>query len=163
MTSTQSKSVARILLKSVNAALASIDKKAPISDDVAHDVRKQLKRARATLRLLRSSLGENVYHRENRALRDVSRIVSPLRDARAQVDVLDALRERHPHRLSPDELAPLSVVLLKRLGQVRRRVGPSSTKIRGAIRNLKASRRRLRNHCEQESTPQDVAAGLRKV
>src|SRR5262245_12594335 len=126
MTSSHSHSLSVVMTKSLNAARRCIDGRSPISDDSAHEARKQLKRARAALRLLRPTLGDKIYRRENQALRDVSRVVSPLRDARAQLDVLDALRGRHSRRLAPEELAPLSTALMKRLGQAHRRVQAGS-------------------------------------
>jgi CHAD domain-containing protein len=46
-----------------------------------HGARKQLKKARAMLRLLRSALGEEIYEKENAALRDAARPISGLRDS----------------------------------------------------------------------------------
>src|SRR5581483_7511007 len=41
-----------------------------------HEARKNLKKVRATLRLVREQLGEQVYQRENRDFRDVARALS---------------------------------------------------------------------------------------
>ena len=171
MTLPQSKSVAATLLESIGAALACIEGKSPISDEGVHELRKQLKRARAALRLLRLSIGDEVYRRENRVLRDASRVVSPLRDARAQVDVLDALRERKPKALAPEGLALLSTSLLQRLGRTHRRFQSSSPAVRKAARGLKATQRRLRTLSErerlferhQEGIAQDLPTGAQRV
>jgi CHAD domain len=64
-----------------------------------HETRKALKRLRALLRLLRDTLGEEEYERENRALRDIGRRLSAARDAEVMVATLDSLRERHPRKL----------------------------------------------------------------
>ena len=45
-------------------------------DDSIHEARKELKKARATLRLLRDALGKKAYKRENTALRDAARPLS---------------------------------------------------------------------------------------
>jgi CHAD domain-containing protein len=45
-----------------------------------HGARKQLKRARATLRLLRPAIGDDSYRRENIAARDAARPLSKARD-----------------------------------------------------------------------------------
>ena len=71
------------LLQSLGTAILCFRRSASISDERAHDARKQLKQARAVLRLLRAELGDTVYRRENRVLRDASRTISPLRDAKA--------------------------------------------------------------------------------
>lgn len=61
-------------------------------DDAVHAVRKSLKRTRAVLRLLRDELGEPRYRRENFALRDAARPLTPVRDAKVFVDALAALK-----------------------------------------------------------------------
>src|SRR5947209_2526672 len=58
-------------------------------DDVVHDVRKRCKRVRALLRLVRGEIGDDVYHRENRVLRDSARALSAMRDAAVLVHVHD--------------------------------------------------------------------------
>lgn len=58
-------------------------------DDVAHDVRKRCKTVRALLRLIRDEVGKDVYRRENRALRDAARALSPVRDAAVLIQVHD--------------------------------------------------------------------------
>jgi CHAD domain-containing protein len=59
-----------------------------ISDESIHRIRQELKRARATLRLLRPSIGAIAYHRENLAVRDVARPLTPVRDARVLLHTL---------------------------------------------------------------------------
>jgi CHAD domain-containing protein len=68
-------------------ALGSVD--ASNVDDVIHEVRKRCKRARAALRLIRDEVGEDVYRRENDALRDAGRLLSDVRDAAVLVEVHD--------------------------------------------------------------------------
>jgi CHAD domain-containing protein len=59
-----------------------------ISDESIHRIRQELKRARATLRLLRPSLGAVEYNRENLAVRDVARALTPVRDAKVLLHTL---------------------------------------------------------------------------
>lgn len=66
------------------------------SDDAGiavHEARKDLKRLRSLVRLLRPGLKKRVYRREADALRDVSRGLGALREADALVETVDALRE----------------------------------------------------------------------
>jgi len=64
------------------------------SDRHIHEIRRQLKRCRALLRLLRKSLGEDVYRRENARLRDVGHPLAAVRDAAVLVRALEALCPR---------------------------------------------------------------------
>jgi CHAD domain-containing protein len=61
--------------------------------EAIHGARKDLKKARAGLRLIREELGEKTFKRENRALRDAARLLSASRDAEVKVETLDALVE----------------------------------------------------------------------
>jgi CYTH domain-containing protein/CHAD domain-containing protein len=62
-------------------------------DEAIHGARKDLKKARAALRLVREELGEKVFKRENRALRDAARLLSASRDATVKLETLEALIE----------------------------------------------------------------------
>ncbi|HTT96392.1 MAG TPA: CHAD domain-containing protein [Solirubrobacterales bacterium] len=59
--------------------------------EAIHGSRKDLKKARAALRLIRDELGEKTFKRENRALRDAARLLSASRDAEVKLATLDAL------------------------------------------------------------------------
>jgi CYTH domain-containing protein/CHAD domain-containing protein len=61
--------------------------------EAIHGARKDLKKARAALRLVREDLGEKAFKRENRALRDAARTLSASRDAEVKPTTLDALVE----------------------------------------------------------------------
>lgn len=61
--------------------------------EAIHGARKDLKKARAALRLVREDLGKKTFKRENRALRDAARTLSASRDAEVKVATLDALTD----------------------------------------------------------------------
>jgi CHAD domain-containing protein len=72
-----------------------------LDDDAIHAVRKDLKHARAALRLLRGAVSEDAYRRENAALRDAARPLAAARDARALLETAGALlasSDMKPHR-----------------------------------------------------------------
>jgi CHAD domain-containing protein len=60
-----------------------------------HETRKSLKRLRATVRLARDELGDEVYRRENAAFRDAGRRLAGARDSQVLLETLDALSERY--------------------------------------------------------------------
>jgi CYTH domain-containing protein/CHAD domain-containing protein len=61
--------------------------------EAIHGARKDLKKARAALRLVREEIGEETFTRENRALRDAARMLSASRDAEVKLETLAALVE----------------------------------------------------------------------
>lgn len=52
---------------------------------IGYSMRTELQRARAMLRLLRPCLGNRAYHKDNLALRDIARMLTPVRDAKMLV------------------------------------------------------------------------------
>jgi CHAD domain-containing protein len=76
-----------IFVQQIAAALAELD----ASKANVHGARKQLKRARGTLRLLRPAIGDDRYHGENAVARDAARPLSPVRDDEALKEVLQEL------------------------------------------------------------------------
>jgi CYTH domain-containing protein/CHAD domain-containing protein len=61
--------------------------------EAVHGARKDLKKARAALRLVREEVGEETFKRENHALRDAARTLSASRDAEVKLETLAALVE----------------------------------------------------------------------
>ncbi len=60
--------------------------------EAVHEARKSMKRVRAMLRLIRSEIGEQVYHFENSRIRDTARLLSPVRDGAIAVIAMEDLR-----------------------------------------------------------------------
>jgi CHAD domain-containing protein len=80
-------------------------------DDAAHEARKRTKKVRALLRLASPALGDKVYRRENRALRDAARRLSPVRDAWVMIETLDDLAMPRDEDLPPEAVAAFRAVL----------------------------------------------------
>jgi CHAD domain len=69
-------------------------------EKAVHETRKALKRLRALVRVLRSELGEEVFAREDGALRDAGRRLAGARDAEVMVNTLDGLLKGDGRRLA---------------------------------------------------------------
>jgi CHAD domain-containing protein len=82
-------------------------------DEAAHDARKRTKKLRSLLRLVRRELGDKAYRRENAALRDAARRLSPVRDAWVLVEALDDLVTPSDDHLTPEAVAGLRAVLTR--------------------------------------------------
>lgn len=66
-----------------------------------HAARKDLKKLRAAIRLLRRELGDELYRAENERYREAGRMLAPGRDAEAKLETLEALRERLAPEVGP--------------------------------------------------------------
>jgi CHAD domain-containing protein len=72
--------------------------------EAIHGARKDLKKLRAVLRLVRDELGDDLYRAENRRYRDAGRLLSESRDAEAKLEALAALQGRFGAELPRDAL-----------------------------------------------------------
>lgn len=69
--------------------------------DAVHGARKDMKKLRTVLRLLRDELGTKLYKEENARFRDAARALSETRDAEVKLATLDVLAE--PSEALPEE------------------------------------------------------------
>ena len=92
-TESGTRGIRRILRQQTAQALEALHRDPQLSDEVVHEVRKQLKKVRAALRLLRKALGSRTYDRENTVFRNAARPFTEVRDAKVLMDTLDTLAE----------------------------------------------------------------------
>jgi len=97
--------VRRVAMEQVDEALTAVGSKAPVAERI-HEVRKRGKRIRALLRLVRPSLGK-AYAAENAAVRDATRPLAPIRDARSMVDAYHGLMDRFRDEVDVRRFTPL--------------------------------------------------------
>lgn len=149
----------RIARAQIGAALRTLERQ-PLSDKAVHSARKSLKRARAMLRLLRPSLGDQTYRGENAALRDIARPLSGIRDTRVLLQTLERLTRGNRARRS--SVRKLELLLDRKRTAIRSRLRRSGS--------LAAQRAALREaHHRAGHWPGEphgwsaAAAGLRRV
>src|SRR5689334_4885499 len=80
------------VLDALSAAVHMLEQ-GDLDDETVHDIRKNLKSARAGIRLLRP-LDERIYQSENERLRDAGRRLSGVRDGKVLLGVLAGLLEK---------------------------------------------------------------------
>lgn len=73
---------------------AARDLRASADDDAIHGARKACKRTRAVLRVARGALADDIYRRDNAALRDAARLLADTRDVVVVRDALAAVGSR---------------------------------------------------------------------
>jgi CHAD domain-containing protein len=72
-----------------------------------HESRKDLKKTRAVLRLVRAKLGDDRYRAENERLRDAGRLLSAARDAEVRLGTVRSLRDHFPDEMPPQAFESL--------------------------------------------------------
>ena len=87
-----------------------------------HETRKSLKRLRATVRLARDALGDDVYRRENVAFREAGRRLAGARDSRVLLETLDAVTNRDHGEIPPARVRRFKRTLVGQHGAAQRRL-----------------------------------------
>ena len=133
--------VRHIARQSLAEAMALLERR-PLSDRSVHAVRKDLKRARAMLRLMRAALGDETYRRNNAALRDVARALGEVRDSKVLLDTLQSLPKRSA--VAPDRSrAQLRARLRREHVHSRGTLRGNGTSVRRSYKSLRSVRHSL--------------------
>jgi CHAD domain-containing protein len=157
------KEVQRLLCHHINQALKALQGNQPLSDAAVHGARKQLKKARADLRLLRKALGPQRYAYENTALRDVARPLTAVRDARVLMDTLDRLVEHGGAQAHAVDLDRVRRALQEEYGEVRQRVLNAGNTLELLEASLRAARAREQRWSLGRRGWSVLGAGLQRV
>jgi CHAD domain-containing protein len=134
------RTVRRFLLGELESAVAKLER-GDLSDPAVHELRRELKRVRAALRLLRPCMGADAYHRENALVRDAARPLTPVRDAAVLPQTLRRLRTRKDGKSGHAFASYFEGVLRQEQHAARRQLKPGV--LRAAIRVLRAFKRRI--------------------
>jgi CHAD domain-containing protein len=85
----------RVVSAQVDDAIAQLRGEAGTEPaEAIHEARKDIKKIRSALRLVRDEVGDDVWRRENDHYREVARTLSSFRDAEILVEALEELGER---------------------------------------------------------------------
>ena len=97
----------RVALERAERAAARLREAGAAEDPSAciHAARKDLKKLRAAVRLLRRELGDDLYRAENERYREAGHLLSASRDAEVRVETLEELRERSPGELAAADVS----------------------------------------------------------
>ena len=108
----------------------------PLADTTVHDARKEIRKSRAAVRLLRVAMGGDRFQRENARLRDAARALNGARDAKVLVSTLESLRASQPQLEADGAVLALSRHLRERQRLTRRELRKPAASIALARRTL---------------------------
>jgi CHAD domain-containing protein len=112
--------VKRIVREEIESAVRHLSGKGEADrDEAIHEARKNVKKVRGVLRLMRPELGE-IYGRENPFFRDVGLRLSQFRDGGAMIEAFDGLREKYRGELGRSRLASTRRGLMARKEQAEK-------------------------------------------
>jgi CYTH domain-containing protein/CHAD domain-containing protein len=104
--------------------------------EAIHAARKDIKKLRAVLRLVRQGLGEEAFRAENRRYRDAGRLLAASRDAEVKVETLAGLEERFGGEMPSGASAAWRVALERERDEV---AGAAEGEMRSRIEEARAA------------------------
>jgi CHAD domain-containing protein len=137
---TSTRHAQRILRKEIRRAARKLNGSTTGNGDI-HDARRHIKRARATLRLMRSSLTVAAYRAEDKLLSRASRPLGIVRDDKILIDNLDKVLSHYRGAEPILGTQTLRVAFLTALERDRTRIGTKRHGLSGARRLLRKARR----------------------
>jgi CHAD domain-containing protein len=153
------RTVRQVLVRQLAKAIAGLERRDP-SDHAVHEARKELKRARAALRLLRRCLGDGAYRRENALIRDAARPLTPLRDAKVQLETLRRLESAKGRHVA----GACVRALYGQLQQERRESRQLRPKeLSAAAKALRAVKRRMEAVSDSRLARESLGTGLKRT
>ncbi len=133
----------RVMIEQVDRCLALLEQGEADWDTAVHEIRKSCKRVRGVLRLLRGSIGEEIYRMENAVFRDAARPLSPLRDTTVMLETLAQLLEDFDSQLADGVFGGIRHHLTERHRFAMGRAGDSGELRATTAVELAAARDRL--------------------
>jgi CHAD domain-containing protein len=151
----------RIAREQLDRALAGLEDPKLDRHEAIHEARKCGKRLRALLRLARAGLGDEVYRRENAAIRDAARDLSGLRDAEALLETYERLQACFADEVDWRKLAGVGRALVARRKELAED-GALPRRIAAFGEQLRAVRKRLPSWPLADLGFDDLAPGLKR-
>jgi CHAD domain-containing protein len=139
--------IVRVRNERLDKAIAALQQKPQPSADAIHDARREFKRLRALVQLIRGSMDKLVRNREDQALRDAGRALAHSRDASALLGTLESVfgtltpEDRKSRRISPEGRRVLQQIRDEWRINVERGLDPME--IKAIVKLLRDMKRRV--------------------
>jgi CHAD domain-containing protein len=154
--------IARVARGRIDHALDELRGKSDSSpEEAVHEARKDMKKLRALLRLVRGEVGDKTYRRESDAFRDAGRELAGVRDADVMLATLEKLEKRYPGELSKKAAGDLRQAL--EAHKIRTAAGTRGQASDAAIEMLKQARRRVSGWSVEHDGFEAVEDGVQRV
>jgi CHAD domain-containing protein len=152
------KGIARIARGRIDHAIDELEGRSDSSpEEAVHEARKDMKKLRAVVRLVRAEIGDDVYRRENALFRDAGRELSSVRDADVMLGSLAKLEAELPPKAVGDLRQALEA------HRLRTAAGARVQASRQVVEMLANARRRVGRWPLDDDGFDLVAGGLERV
>jgi CHAD domain-containing protein len=156
--------VARIAFGRIDHALDELRGKTKSNrEDAVHEARKDMKKLRSLLRLVRGEIGDEVYRRENEGFRDAARKLSGVRDADVMLDTLDSIVEERPKEIPSRTAGGLRKALEEHRAALEGDRGGRKTARKEVVADLEQARGRVEEWPLGKDGFEAIEPGLRRA
>jgi CHAD domain-containing protein len=156
--------IARIAYGRIDRALDELRGKTSSSrEEAVHEARKDMKKLRSLLRLVRDEIGDEIYRRENEAFREAARRLSGVRDADVMIETLDSLVERRDGEIPSRAAGGLRKALQEHREALDDDRGGRKTARKEVIRALEEARERVEQWPLRTDGFEVLEPGLRRA
>jgi CHAD domain-containing protein len=156
------KGIVRIARGRIDHAMDELQgKSGSSSEEAVHEARKDMKKLRAVVRLVRDEIGDDVYRRENGYFRDAGRELSGLRDADVMLATLEDLGRRYPEEVGDEVSGPLRQAL--EAHKIRTSAGARGQAAEQVVGMLTTARKRVGRWPLERDGFEAVGPGLERV
>ena len=153
----------RIVLEQLDRTLEQLHHPGEQPDEVVHDVRKRFKKIRAVLRLVRDTIGEDRFKKENVCFRDAGRTLAPVRDNVVNIETLDALTAQFHEQLASGVFSPLQTQLHTHAQRIRQQRIIEQEAFQETAAIVQAARLRVPEWTKFEDELAVISKGLKRV
>jgi CHAD domain-containing protein len=152
------KGIARIARGRIDHALDELEGRTDSSpEEAVHEARKDMKKLRAVVRLVRPEIGDQVYRRENDCFRDAGQELSGVRDADVMLATLAKLETEIPDAAAGDLRQALEAHKIRTAAGTRKQASVQVVEI------LTTARRRIGRWPIDDDGFSVVAGGLQRI
>jgi len=114
--------IRRLISKRMALSVQNIQDGSMDTDEVIHEFRKNMKKVRAALRLVRDVVGKERYHIENADARDIARAVFQLREMFVLKTTLEMLKEQFFDEINNDFYSETREKLKEKYGDLKKKL-----------------------------------------
>jgi len=136
-------SLKNILVSGIKDAASVLSLSQGLHREQFKQARKSLKKARAVLFLLRGSISDEKFAKEEKSLRSLSRTFRDVRDAHVTEEVFQKLLDDHQKSFKLEEIHEIKLFLVEESKRTVEKVFKQEKKLREAIELLQAAMERI--------------------
>lgn len=152
------KAVRRLCCERLDDALETLDRSAKLQ--AVHNVRKEIKKLRSILRLIRRDIGKNIYSRQTRALRQAANLLTDFRDAQVKLNAFDGLVKHFSRKLPSHSFPEIKAALQQNCRAQEKKLGRSITPLKGILSTARENLDDLKIGAKGWKA---IAPGLKKI